>query len=66
MTKIKPNIYLALMALTAALVGCTTEAAENSGKSAAVASKLPVDVKVVNASSLIQEETLAGSVLPNK
>ncbi len=66
MKKNKLNIYLSFIALTAALIGCTTEAADNSSQSSSQTNRLPVDVKVVKASRLIQEETVAGSILPNK
>src|SRR5688572_8128106 len=66
MKKNKLNIYLSFIALTAALIGCTTEAADNSSQSSSQTNRLPVDVKVVKASTLIQEETVAGSILPNK
>jgi membrane fusion protein (multidrug efflux system) len=66
MKKNKLNIYLSFIALTAAMIGCTTEAADNSSQSSSQTNRLPVDVKVVKASTLIQEETVAGSILPNK
>lgn len=66
MKKNKLNIYLSFIALTAALIGCTTEAADNSSQSSSQTNRLPVDVKVVKASTLIQEETVAGSILPNR
>lgn len=66
MNKNKLNIYLSFIVLTAALIGCTTEAADNSSQSSSQNNRLPVDVKVVKASTLIQEETVAGSVLPSK
>ena len=66
MKKNKLNIYLSFIALTAALIGCTTEAADNSSQLSSQTNRLPVDVKVVKASTLIQEETVAGSILPNK
>lgn len=66
MKKNKLNIYLSFIALTAALIGCTTEAADNSSQSSSQTNRLSVDVKVVKASTLIQEETVAGSILPNK
>ena len=66
MKKNKLNIYLSFIALTAALIGCTTEAADNLSQSSSQTNRLPVDVKVVKALTLIQEETVAGSILPNK
>ena len=66
MNKNKLNTYLGLVALSAALLGCSTKAADTSGLNASQVNRLPVDVKVVKASPLVQEETVAGSVLPNR
>lgn len=62
----KRNKYLSAIALSAALASCSTQAAEKNEGQAAPAQKLPVDVKVVQASPLQQEEIVAGSVLPNR
>lgn len=61
----KRNTYLSAIAFSAALAGCSTQAAENA-VTPAVSSKLPVDVKVVHATPLLQEEVVAGSILPNR
>ena len=66
MNKNTLNTYLRLVALSAALLGCSTEAADSSGQNASQVNRLPVDVKVVKASPLLQEETVAGSILSNK
>lgn len=59
--------YLSVIALSAALAGCSTQAAEqNDEQTPAPVQKLPVDVKVVQASPLQQEEIVAGSILPNR
>lgn len=57
--------YLSALALSALLAGCTTQAAENT-EAPVAATKLPVDVKVVTATPLQQEEIVAGSILPNR
>lgn len=59
------SLYLSTLALSAALVGCSTQAAENA-EAPGIATKLPVDVKVVHAQPLQQDEIVAGSVLPNR
>lgn len=66
MNKNKLSTYLRFLALGAALLGCSTEAADTSGQTASQVNRLPVDVKVVKSSTLIQEETVAGSILPNR
>lgn len=65
MKTLKRSSYLSAIALSAALVGCSTQAAEKA-ESPGTVTKLPVDVKVVHAQPLHQEEIVAGSVLPNK
>lgn len=62
----KFNNYLAMMALSLAVLGCTTQAADNENGSSGQPTKLPVDVKVVRASALVQEESVAGSVLAKR
>jgi membrane fusion protein, multidrug efflux system len=62
----KLNNYLAMIALSLAVLGCTTQAADNENGSSGPATKLPVDVKVVRASTLVQEESVAGSVLAKR
>ncbi len=57
--------YLSALALSTLLAGGATQAAENTEAPAAV-NKLPVDVKVVKAIPLQQEEIIAGSILPNR
>lgn len=66
MNKNQLNTYLGLLAVSVALLGCSTKAADTSMQSTSQANKLPVDVKVVKTSTLVQEETVAGSILPNK
>lgn len=60
------NNHLAMIALSLAMLGCTTQAADNENGPSTQVAKLPVDVKVVRASTLIQEESVAGSVLANR
>ena len=62
----KLNNHLATIALGLAVLGCTTQAADNENGSSGQVTKLPVDVKVVRASALVQEESVAGSVLANR
>lgn len=62
----KLNNYLAMIALSLAVLGCTTQAADNENVASGPATKLPVDVKVVRASALVQEESVAGSVLAKR
>jgi membrane fusion protein (multidrug efflux system) len=63
----KRNTYLSAIALSAALAGCSSQAADQAETTAAPpAQKLPVDVKVVQASPLQQEEVVAGSIVPNR
>lgn len=62
----KINNYLGIAALSIALLGCSTQAADNKSESPASQSKLPVDAKVVAYSTLTQEESVAGSILPNR
>lgn len=66
MQKNKVYTYLSVIALTSALIGCSTQAADNTSQSPDQVSKLPVDVRVVKSSLLIQNETIPGSILPNK
>lgn len=61
----KRNTYLSTIALSVALVGCSTHAAENT-ETLGTTTKLPVDVKVVEAQPLQYDEIVAGSVLPNR
>lgn len=57
--------YLLVMAAGAAVIGCSTKA--NTAESTPGGmSKLPVDVRVVEAMPLTQEEVVAGSILPNR
>ncbi len=62
----KRNSYLSAIVLSAALAGCSSQAAEPTEDSATAVQKLPVDVKVVTATPLQQEEVVAGSILPNR
>lgn len=63
----KRNSYLSAIAISAVLAGCSSQAAEQSeGQPSAPAQKLPVDVKIVQASPLQQEEIVAGSIIPNR
>ena len=62
----KLNNHLATIALGLAVLGCTTQAADNENESSGQVTKLPVDVQVVRASALVQEESVAGSVLANR
>lgn len=62
----KLNNYFAMIALSLAVLGCTTQAADNESGSPGPATRLPVDVKVVRASALVQEESVAGSVLAKR
>ena len=62
----KINNYLAIGALGMAILGCSTRAADKRSDASGAPSKLPVDVKIVKYSSLIQEESVAGSILPNR
>lgn len=55
-----------MIALSLAVLGCTTQAADNEDGASAQATKLPVDVKVVRASALTQEESVVGSILANR
>jgi len=57
---------MATIAVGLALIGCTTQAADDENDSSGQAARLPVDVKVVRASALVQEESVAGSVLANR
>lgn len=48
-------------------ISCSSKAADDPQKTAgAVAAKLPVDVKVINAESLHEKEVIAGSLVPNR
>jgi membrane fusion protein (multidrug efflux system) len=66
MQKNKVYTYLSVIALTSALIGCSTQAADNASQSSNQVNKLPVDVKVAKSLPLIQNETIAGSILPNR
>lgn len=67
MKSFKSITYLSAIALSAVVAGCSTQAAEqNAGQASPPVQKLPVDVKVVQASPLNQKETVAGSILPNR
>lgn len=62
----KLNNHLAIIVFGLAVFGCTTQAANNENGPSGEIVKLPVDVKVVRATALIQEESVAGSVLANR
>ena len=62
----KRNNYFGLIALSIVALGCTTKAADAPGGPSSQANKLPVDAKIVRASSLVQNEGVAGSVLASK
>lgn len=62
----KLNNHLAIIAVGLALLGCTTQATDNENHTSGQATRLPVDVKVVRASLLVQEESVTGSVLANR
>lgn len=62
----KRNTYLSAIALSAALAGCSTQAADVNNDTPPSIQKLPVDIKVVQATPLHLEEIVAGSVLPNQ
>ncbi len=62
----KLSTYLSLLVLSMALVACTTQVAEVDQPSTTEAMKLPVDVKVVRNLPIIQEETVAGSILATR
>ena len=66
MTMNKLHGYLGVLGLSIAIVACSTQAADNAGPSPTSSNKLPVDAKVVKASLLVQEESVAGSVLAEK
>lgn len=53
------------MAAGAAIIGCSTKADTTDSAPAGI-SKLPVDVRVVKATPLSQDEVVAGSILPNR
>ncbi len=53
------------MAMGAAVIACSTKA-NTAEKAPEEMSKLPVDVRVVEAMPLTQDEVVAGSVLPNR
>lgn len=57
--------YLGVFLVGAAVAACTTKANTNESTPMA-ASRLPVDVRVVRATPLVQEETVVGSVLANR
>ena len=54
----KLNNHLAIIVFGLAVFGCTTQAANNENGPSGEIVKLPVDVKVVRATALIQEEVL--------
>lgn len=62
----KLNNHLAIIVFGLAVFGCTTQASNNENGPSGEIVKLPVDVKVVRATALIQEESVAGSVLANR
>jgi membrane fusion protein (multidrug efflux system) len=62
----KLNNYLIAIGISMAIVACSTQAADNAGQNSAPANKLPVDAKIVKATKLVQEESVAGSVLASR
>ncbi len=58
--------YLGAAALIAVTLACTTQAANEPRTAGTAVNKLPVDVKVVKSEPINQEETVAGSILPNR
>ncbi|MDO1449221.1 efflux RND transporter periplasmic adaptor subunit [Rhodocytophaga aerolata] len=61
------QIILATILLTMLLSSCeTSEAETNSGATQAPMQKLPVDVKVVQASSYQQDELIVGTIVANR
>ena len=57
---------LTMIALSLVVLACATPPVENEKESSGQVTKLPVDVKVVRASALFQEESVAGSILANR
>ena len=55
-----------MIAVSLAVLGCTTQAADNENAASGPATRLTVDVKIVRASALIQEESVPGSVLAKR
>lgn len=62
----KRNTYLSVLAISVALAGCSTQAADVKNETPAPTQKLPVDVKVVRATPLHLEEIVAGTIQPNR
>jgi membrane fusion protein, multidrug efflux system len=62
----KINNYLLIAGISMIALACSTQAADNKAESPAPSNKLPVDVKIVKYTSLIQEEGVAGSILSNR
>ena len=58
--------FLGIIALSILMLGCSTRAADAPSQQSSQVTRLPVDVKVVRATSLVQEESVAGSILANK
>jgi membrane fusion protein, multidrug efflux system len=56
--------YFTILIATVTLAACTTKAAEN--KVSNVLPGLPVDVKIAKQTKLLDEEVVAGSILPNR
>lgn len=59
---------ITMLAIVFAAIACSSKASGNkeSKQPAPVAQALPVDVKVVNASSVAQSEVVAGSIIANR
>lgn len=66
----KMNIFKTLTGILAIMIvamACSTKAADNKSEaSAAVASSLPVDVKIAKETELTETEAVAGSVVSNR
>ena len=62
----KLHEYLAILGLGITMLACNTHAADSPSESSNETVKLPVDTKIVRVAALVQEEIVAGSILPNK
>ena len=60
------TLSLVTLGLTGWLMACSSKAADKKPAPAAAAPALPVDVTIVKEQALMESETVAGSVLPNR
>ena len=61
------KMVIGAMLISVVTISCSSTSAKDSQKSAApMTAKLPVDVKVVKAESLDEQEVIAGSLVPNR